>query len=134
MSDEGRAVAETVRYEEELRPETRTVEAGRLRVRKHVDEETVSEIVGRSVEHAEVERVGPVEADSGQIETLPDGSLSIPVFEEQLVVTKRLVVTERIIVRKHHVTEDHEIEATVRRERVEVEADDDVVERVRTQS
>ena len=33
-----------------------------------------------------------VDADSGEVETLPDGSISIPVFEEQLVITKRLVV------------------------------------------
>jgi uncharacterized protein (TIGR02271 family) len=56
--------------------------------------------------------------------------LSIPVFEEELVVEKRLVVRERIIVRKHTVTEDHRVQADLRRERVEVEADAEVVDRV----
>jgi stress response protein YsnF len=57
------------------------------------------------VEHAEVERQAPADpsADSGEVEVLPDGSLSIPVFEEELVVQKRLVVRERIIVRQGEV-------------------------------
>ena len=46
------------------------------------------------------------EADSGEVEVLPDGSVSIPVFQEELVIEKRLVVRERVIVRKHTVTED----------------------------
>jgi stress response protein YsnF len=61
------------------------------------------------------------------VETLPDGSVSIPVFEEQIVVTKRLVVRERVIVRKHTVYEDHVVTADLRRERLEVVADAGVV-------
>lgn len=83
----------------------------------------------RGSEHAEteVQAVADAEADSGLVETLPDGSLSIPVFEEQIVVTKRLVVRERIVVRKHTVYEDHVVSADVKRERLEVEGDDGVV-------
>ena len=61
------------------------------------------------------------------METLPDGSISIPVFEEQLVVTKRLVVRERVIVRKHTVYEEQVVTADLRRERLEVEAVGDAV-------
>lgn len=46
-----------------------------------------------------VDRAAAYDQDSGQIETLADGSILIPVFEEQLVITKRLVVKEREIVR-----------------------------------
>ena len=76
-----------------------------------------------------MERLSVVDAemDSGQVETLADGSLSIPVFEEQIVVTKRLVVRERVVIRKHTVFEDHVVTADLRRERLEVEADGDVV-------
>ena len=85
----------------------------------------MSERVGRDVEDADVERVAVGEGDSGEIEELPDGSVSIPVFEEELVVTKRRVLRERIIVRKRVVTEHETIPADLRRERVEVEVEGD---------
>jgi len=116
---------------EELVISTEQHEAGRVRVRKHVDVEAVSEGVPRGVEEAETERVAvsAAELDSGEVETLPDGSLSIPVFEEELVITKRLVVRERVVVRKHTVYEEEIVSADLRRERLEVEADGDVVVR-----
>ena len=72
---------------------------------------------------ADVERAAPREGDSGEVETLPDGSISVPVLEEQLVVEKRMVVRERIIIRKRTVSEEHRVQAELRKERVEVEAD-----------
>jgi uncharacterized protein (TIGR02271 family) len=69
-------------------------------------------------------------ADSGQIEQLPDGSVSIPVFEEELVCEKRLVVRERVIVRKEAVTGPRTVEADLRREHVVLDQDDDVAGRV----
>ena len=65
-----------------------------------------------------------VPEDSGEIEYLEDGSVSIPVLEEELVVTKRTVVRERIIVRKQWITEAQRIQAELRRERVEIDAPD----------
>ena len=55
--------------------------------------------------------------DSGKIETLPDGSISIPLYEEELVVTRRTVLRERVIVRKEEVTEWQTVEAELRSER-----------------
>ena len=47
----------------------------------------------RDVEHVDTnERIAAEEGDSGEVELLDDGSVSIPVFEEVLIVTKRLVV------------------------------------------
>ena len=112
--------------EERLQVGTEREVSGAVRARKEVDVESVRRNVERGVEHADVDRAPALEGDSGQVETLPDGSLSIPVFEEQLVVEKRLVVRERIIVRKHTVYEDHVVEADLRRERLEVETDGDV--------
>ena len=60
---------------------------------------------------------------------MPDGSLSIPVFEERLVVEKRLVVRERIIIRKHTVRGAART-ADLHKERVEVELEDTVADRV----
>ena len=113
--------------EERLRTRNETVETGRVRARKRSETRTVEQRVERGVEHADVERGAPVlEGDSGQVETLEDGSLSIPVFEEQIVVEKRLVVRERIIVRKHTVYEDHVVSADLRREELAIETDGDV--------
>ena len=111
--------------EERLRVDMETERLGAARAVKRVDTETVQARVDRGTEHADTERVGVTdgETDSGQVETLPDGSVSIPVFEEQIVVTKRLVGRERVIVRKHTVYEDHVGTADLRRERLEVEGD-----------
>ena len=119
-----------IRREEELTLGTDVREAGRLGVRKVVDHERASTIVPVGTEHADLERHPVAEADSGEVEVLPDGSISIPVFQEELVIEKRLVVRERVIVRKHTVTEDRRVEADLRRERVEVEVDPEIADRV----
>lgn len=72
------------------------------------------------------QRVPVGEDDSGEIETLPDGSLSIPLYEEELVVTKRSILRERIIVRKEISARTQRVEAELRREHVEIDADDGV--------
>ena len=118
---ESRERVELTRHEQELAVGTEVATLGRVRVQKRVEAEQVAEDVPRTVEHAEVERVPAAEGDSGEIETLPDGSVSIPVLEEELVVTKRTVVRERIVIRKELVTEHERVEAEVRRERVELE-------------
>ncbi len=138
MTQQGRPVASdedgasVVRHEEELVTGTTVHEAGRVAVRKLVEHERVETVVPRDVEHAEFDRRPPAESDSGEVEVLPDGSVSIPVFEEQLVIEKRLVVRERVIVRKHTVTDERRVEADLRRQRVEVEADSGVADRVQT--
>ena len=126
---DARGPAEVVRSEEQLRVGTVTEQAGAVRAVKHVDVENVSTRVERGTEHADTERLAVVDAesDSGQVETLADGSLSIPVFEEQIVVTKRLVVRERVVIRKHTVYEEHVVSADLKKERLEVEAVGDVV-------
>ncbi len=65
-------------------------------------------------------------SDAGRIEELPDGSVSIPVLEEELVITKRMVVRERIIVRKRTSTQEHRVRETLRRERLELDSDAEV--------
>lgn len=83
----------------------------------------VDETVPRRIVYADTERTGPDDEDDGQVHTLRDGSISVPVLEEQIVVTKRTVVRERIIVRKRTVTETVHVQDEVRREHVEVDAD-----------
>jgi len=119
-----------VRSEEELQAVAVEREAGKFRLRKVLDEQPFSDEIQRGVEHADIERVAPMADDSGEIESLPDGSVSIPVFEEQLVVEKRLVVRERILIRKRVVQETEHIDTHLRREIVEIDTDPDVDARI----
>jgi uncharacterized protein (TIGR02271 family) len=115
--------ANLVRHEEELELGTQTYQAGSVRARKRVDRERAERVEPRAVEYGDLERAPASDGDSGEIETLEDGSISIPLFEERLVITKELVVRERVILRKRTVTEQHRIEAELRKERIEVEGD-----------
>ena len=125
----GREEASVVRHEEELAVGTATTETGSVRVRKQVETYPIDQAVERHTEQIAglEERVPAVEGDSGEVETLPDGSVSIPVFEEELVVTKRVVVRERVIIRKSTVVDEHRIQTELRRERVEIDADPGVL-------
>ena len=115
--------ASVVRHEEELELGTQRYEAGSVRARKRVESEQVEPVEPRSVEYGDFERAPASDGDSGEIETLEDGSISIPLFEERLVVHKELFVRERVIVRKRTVTEQHRIEAQLRKEQIEVEGE-----------
>jgi uncharacterized protein (TIGR02271 family) len=112
---------EVVRHAEELALATRPSALRDVYAAKRVESENVAQDVPREVEHASVERLAPAENDSGEIEILPDGSISIPVLEEELFVTKRKVVRERLVIRKEVVTETQRVEAELRRERVDVD-------------
>lgn len=122
MNEDG-SLSEDQRRAEDERERQRSAreQLDAVSVRTQVDVERSTQRVERGTEHADVDRhpVADPAADSGRVETLPDGSLSIPVFEEQLVVTKRLIVRERVVVRKHTVYEEHEASADLRRDRLE---------------
>ena len=127
VTDVARDDAAVVRHEEELEVGKALRDAGSLRARKHVESERVSETHPRRIEHLDdVERVPAGEHDSGEIETLPDGSVSIPILEEELVVTKRTVVRERVVIRKRTETEHRRVDAELRKERVEIDVDESV--------
>ncbi len=132
MSDRGSSArpasddpaASTARHEEELQlgKERRDQVA---RIRKVVERSAANKVVDRDIEHADVlDHVAPNENDSGEVEALPDGSVSIPVFEEELVVSKRMVLRERVIVRKRTVTEQVHVKEPLRKERVKIKYDE----------
>ena len=124
VDDAETAGESAVRHEEELEVGTRPVDTGEVRVRKQVETEHVEEVVPRRWEHFDdVEHVAANEGDSGEVETLPDGSVSIPILEEELVISKRTVVRERVIVRKRTETEHRRVDAELRKERVEIDSD-----------
>jgi uncharacterized protein (TIGR02271 family) len=80
------------------------LEVDALREEVEVEHETVGQVVS--------ERDKPWEED---------GVLVVPIYEEQLVVTKRLVLRERLRIRRVGVTERQLFQDTLRRERLVVE-------------
>lgn len=122
--------ASVLRSEEELHLGTSLHEAGRILVRKLVGERHDTEQVERNVEQMEIETTPAAEGDTGEVITLPDGSLSIPLFEERIVVEKRLVVRERIVLRKYNVAHTEHVSADVRVEHVEIVPDAEIRDRV----
>lgn len=128
--DHDDAPIEVVGSEEQLSAHAVEHEVGKLRLRKQVQGVDFDEAIPYAVEHAEIERVPAHPDDTGDIETLADGTVSIPVLEERLVIEKRLVVTERVLVRKRVETRHQQVTAELQREVVSVDVDEDVDDRV----
>ena len=112
-----------VRHEEEATVAKRWEGLGSARVRREVESNSVRAEYPRRRDELVPERVPVGPDDSGRIETLPDGSISVPLFEEELVVTTRTVLRERVIIRKEAVTEWETVEAELRREHISIDTD-----------
>ncbi len=69
--------------------------------------------------------------DPGGVLTLGDGGLSIPIYEEEVVVTKRVVLKERVVIRKRIETHTTPVNTELRRELVEIDIDESLKDRVR---
>ncbi len=113
-----------VRHDEEARVEKRWEGVGYARVRRVVDTGIARAEYPLERDELVHERLPADENDSGKIETLLDGSISVPLFEEELVVTKRTVLRERVIIRKESVTEFETVEAELRREHISIDTGD----------
>jgi uncharacterized protein (TIGR02271 family) len=114
------------RSEEELRIATTRREAGRARLRKWVETETVTETVPVERERAVVEREPITDANMGQAMDGPAISSEeheVVLTEEQVVAEKRAVPKERIRLDKEVVTEEQQVSEELRKERIEVEGD-----------
>ncbi|MBA3246165.1 MAG: YsnF/AvaK domain-containing protein [Actinobacteria bacterium] len=118
--------AVVIRHEEVATVGTRWRGAGSVKAKKRVDTLKVDELIEKTRERVELERAPVEDGDAGGIETLADGSISIPVYEERLVVTKEVVLTERVVIRKQVETVTERVRDELRRERVEIETDGDV--------
>lgn len=108
--------------EEQLIARKELRERGEIEVRTVIDE-----VPGRLEADAYREEVVIEHEPVGQMVSEREqpreegGTLIVPVYEEQLVVTKRLVLKERIRVRRVGTTERQLFQETLRRERVVVE-------------
>jgi uncharacterized protein (TIGR02271 family) len=124
MSEHQRTDDERVRlqrHEEELVPERREVELGRVVIRKRVERQPVEQTVELAREHVRVERipVGRV-VESAPPPRFEGETLIISVVEEELVVQKRLVLREEVRITRERATEQQTVSETLRREVVEV--------------
>jgi uncharacterized protein (TIGR02271 family) len=107
------------RTEEELAAGTREVEAGQVSVRKNVRTDRESIEVPTRHEEVSVERV-PLLGEASEAE-IGEDEVSVPVTEEEVVVSKRPVVKEEVRVRKDVVSDTEVVEEDVRREEIEIE-------------
>lgn len=104
---------------------------GFLRAKKRVEAVRIQEAIPRVGEGLDLERLPAAADDPGGVLTLPDGGLSIPIYEEEVVVTKRVVLKERVVIRKRIETHSTTVETELRRERIEIDVDESVRDRVR---
>ncbi|GAA1352499.1 DUF2382 domain-containing protein [Saccharothrix algeriensis] len=110
------------RYEEQLDVGTRDVAAGRVRLVKHVVTEQQNMTV--PVSHEEVHVVSEP-ADGATGEAFTEEEAEVTLRRQEPVVEKRAEPVERVRLDKETVTEQRQVGDQVRRERVEVERDDE---------
>jgi uncharacterized protein (TIGR02271 family) len=127
---EHRDGSDTIRVpltEEELSATTREVERGSVHVHKTVTSEAQSLEVPVTEEHVHVTR-RTVDRDLTPGEdTLAEGTIEIPVYGEDVEVTKTPRVREVIEIAKDSTTETQQVQETVRREDVRVTDDSGTV-------
>jgi uncharacterized protein (TIGR02271 family) len=110
------------RAEEEVRIGKRAVQAGEVRVGKHVETERVSQPVTLEKERVTVERRPVTDASRGDVRIGADQrEVIVPIMEEEPTVEKRAVVKEELVVAKERVSERDNVEAEVRKERFDVD-------------
>jgi uncharacterized protein (TIGR02271 family) len=115
------------RSEERLNVGTRAEEAGRARLRKYVVTENVTETVPVSREEARVEREPITDAnvdDAMSGPAISEAEHEVTLTAERPVVEKEAVPVERVRLDKDTVTDQEQVSETVRKEQVDVDADD----------
>ena len=120
------------RSEEELRVGTQTRERGRARLRKYVTTETQQVTVPVRREEVRVEREPITDANLDAATSGPDLSEEeheVTLHEETPVVEKRAVPRERVRLDTETVTDQRQVSEEVRKEQIEVEGDQDRLNR-----
>ena len=110
------------RSEEELRVGTQTRERGRVRLRKYVTTDEVTQPVPVRREEVRLEQEPPAdaEAETGGPEGTDAGSEMV-LHEEQPVVEKRVVPRERVRLDKEVETDEEQVTGEIRKEHIDVE-------------
>jgi len=114
------------RSEEELRVGTRERESGRVRLRKHVVEDEVTQTVPVRREEVRVEREPITDANVEDARSGPEISSEeheVVLHEEEPVTEKRAVPKERVRLDKDVAVDERQVSETVRKEQLEVDED-----------
>ena len=115
------------RSEEELRVGTERREAGRVRLRKYVVTEDVTQTVPVEREEVRVQSEPVTDANADQAMEGPaisEEEHEVVLREEQPVVEKRVVPKERVRLEKDQVAEEAQVSEDVRKERIETDGTD----------
>ena len=115
------------RSEEELRVNTERRESGRVRLRKYVVTENVTQTVPVQREEVRVEREPVTDANAGPATDGPaisEEEQEVVLHEEQPVVEKQAVPKERVRLAKDQVSEDAQVSEEVRKEQIETDGTD----------
>ena len=123
----GTQVAEMTRSEEQLRVGTEKVATGKARLRKYVVTEQQNVTVPVTREEVRVERQ-PINGDADDI---GDDEAEVTTYAERPVVRTEKVATEKLRLVKETVTDDETVSGEVRKEQVDVDVDDDALQRRR---
>ncbi|MEA2280344.1 MAG: hypothetical protein QOK21_951 [Solirubrobacteraceae bacterium] len=112
------------RSEEELHVGTQQRESGRVRLRKYIVEDEVTQTVPVRREEVRVEREPITDANVGDATDGPaisEEEHEVVLHEEQPVVEKRVVPKERVRLDKDVQTGEQQVADTVRQERIDVD-------------
>ncbi|MCF6745815.1 DUF2382 domain-containing protein [Blastococcus sp. KM273128] len=112
------------RSEEQLRVGTQRVETGKVRLRKHVVTENVTQTVPVSREEVRLEREPITDANVGDAldgPAISEEEHEVVLRAEQPVVQKEAVPVERVRLDTEEVTEQVTVEDTVRKEQIELD-------------
>ena len=110
------------RSEERLHVGTEQAEAGRVRLRKRVVTEQVTQTVPVSHEEVRLEREPITDANRGEAMSgsdITEEEHEVTLHAERPVVAKETVPVERVKLAKETVTEDHEVSETLRKEQID---------------
>lgn len=111
-----------IRQEERIQVGKEMLETGRIRLHKYVDTESIEQPVHLYREDFEIERI-PIGGGEQVSSTLEEGVQEIVLHEERIVLRKELVPVERVRLLTRRVATDSTVRDEVRRERIEVEPD-----------
>jgi len=117
------------RSEEELRVGTTEREAGRVRLKKYVVEDEVTQTVPVRREEVRIEREPITDANIGDATSGPaisEEEHEVVLHAEEVVADKRVVPKERVRLEKDVETEQREVNETVRKEEIDISDTDGV--------
>jgi uncharacterized protein (TIGR02271 family) len=112
------------RSEEELRVGKTEQEAGRVRLKKYVVEDEVTETVPVKREEVRIEREPVTDANAGAATDGPaisEEEHEVVLHEEQAIVDKQAVPKERVRLDKDTHVEEEQVSGTVRKEQIDID-------------